>query len=238
MNALIVVARQPVPGQAKTRLTPPLSVEQAAALYEGFLRDTLDLMRAVPDARRVVAYLPREARAYFAHLAPGFELIPQSGENLGARLDHALTSYLSRGAERVVAMNSDGPTLPLAYLRQAFAVLSNHNDVVLGPSEDGGYYLIGLRKPAPRLLREVHMSTPHVLADTLRIAQEENLRVALLPPWYDVDDQASLERLIAELRASAAGVAPHTRSALEHTRRLRSDFRQFSLFDSHQDSLP
>ena len=237
MNALLVVARQPVPGQAKTRLAPPLSFEQAATLYEAFLRDTLDLMRAVPDARRVIAYLPREARAYFVQLAPGFDLIPQSGADLGARLDHALTSYLSRGDERVVVMNSDGPTLPIEYLRQAFERLTEQFDVVLGPSDDGGYYLIGLRKPAPRLLRDVRMSTPHVLADTLHIARGENLRVALLPPWYDVDDHASLERLMAEVRASAADLAPHTRSALENLGRLGVDFRDISLFHPRQDSL-
>jgi uncharacterized protein len=238
MNTLIVVARQPVPGQAKTRLTPPLSAEQAAALYEGFLRDTLDLMRAVPDTRRVIAFRPRASRAYFAQLAPGFELIPQRGEDLGARLDHALTSYLNGGDEQVAVMNSDGPTLPREYLQQAFAALSERSDVVLGPSDDGGYYLIGLRKPAPRLLREVRMSTPRVLADTLRLAREAKLRVALLPPWYDVDDQASLERLIAELRESAASLAPHTRSALEQLGRLHRDFREFSLLHSRQDSLP
>jgi rSAM/selenodomain-associated transferase 1 len=238
MNALIVVAKQPVPGQTKTRLVPPLSFEQAAALYEGFLRDTLALMRAVPDARRVIAYLPREAHDYFAQLAPGFDLIPQSGEDLGARLDHALTNYLSRGDERVVVMNSDGPTLPIAYVRQAFAVLSDPIDAVLGPSDDGGYYLIGLRQPAPRLLRDVRMSTPRVLADTLHIAREENLRVALLPPWYDVDDHASLERLIAEVRASAADSARHTRAALENMGRLHVDFRDLPLFHACQDSLP
>ena len=238
MNALLVVAKQPVPGQTKTRLAPPLSLEQAAALYEGFLRDTLDLMRAVPDARRVIAYLPRGARAYFAQLAPGFDLSPQSGEDLGARLDHALTSYLSRGHERVVVMNSDGPTLPIEYVRQAFAVLSDPIDAVLGPSDDGGYYLIGLRKPAPRLLRDVRMSTPRVLADTLHVAREEHLRVALLPPWYDVDDHASLERLIAEVRASAADSARHTRAALENMGRLHVDFRDLPLFHACQDSLP
>ena len=82
MNVLIVVAKQPVPGQTKTRLVPPLSFEQAAALYEGFLRDTLDLMRAMPNARRVIAYLPHEARDYFAQLAPDFDLLPQTGDDL------------------------------------------------------------------------------------------------------------------------------------------------------------
>jgi len=215
MNILIVVAKRPAPGQAKTRLTPPLSPQQAADLYECFLRDTLDRMRRVPDAQRAIAYLPIEAHSYFAQLAPDFDLIPQIGADLGARLDHALTHYLDQGYERAAIMNSDGPTQPIENLRQAFAALTDHTDVVLGPSDDGGYYLIGLKKPAPRLLREVRMSTPTVLADTLDLAREERLRVSLLPPWYDVDDVASLQRLIAELQTAPADVALHTRSFLE-----------------------
>ena len=216
MNALIVVAKQPTPGQTKTRLVPPLSFAEAAALYEGFLRDTLDLMRGVPDVQRVIAYLPHDAHHYFAQLAPDFDLLPQRGDDLGARLDHALTHYLDRGYARAVIMNSDGPTLPIEYVWQAFELLTDHIDVVLGPSDDGGYYLIGLRKPTPRLLREVRMSTPHVLAATLQIAREENLRVTLLPAWYDVDDRASLKRLTAEVQASDAAVARHTRSVLRN----------------------
>ena len=218
MNVLIVVAKRPAPGRTKTRLTPPLSPQQAADLYECFLRDTLDLMRRVtrhvPDVQRAIAYLPLEARDYFAQLAPDFDLIPQTGADLGARLDHALTSYLDQGYERAVIMNSDGPTQPIENLRQAFAALTDHIDVVLGPSDDGGYYLIGLKKPAPRLLREVRMSTPSVLQDTLTLAREEELRFTLLPQWYDVDDVASLQQLIAELQTAPLEVAPHTRSFL------------------------
>jgi rSAM/selenodomain-associated transferase 1 len=215
MNVLIVVAKRPAPGRTKTRLTPPLFPQQAADLYECFLRDTLDLMRSVPDVHRAIAYLPIEARGYFAELAPDFDLIPQTGADLGARLDHALTHYLNQGYERAVIMNSDGPTQPIRNLRQAFTALNDHTDVVLGPSDDGGYYLIGLKKPAPRLLREVRMSTPTVLADTLDLAREERLRVTLLPQWYDVDDVKSLQKLLAELQAAPSGMAPHTRSFLE-----------------------
>jgi len=214
MNTLIVVAKRPAPGQTKTRLTPPLSAAQAAQLYECFLRDTLDLMRAVPDVRRAVAYLPIAARGYFAHLAPDFDLILQEGADLGARLDQALTHYLTRGTDHAVIMNSDGPTLPIDHVRQAFIELAAGAEVVLGPSADGGYYLIGLRRPAPRLLREVRMSTSQVLADTLALAREENLRVALLPAWYDVDEAESLARLMTELDTTPASVAPHTRSFL------------------------
>jgi hypothetical protein len=214
MNVLIVVAKRPAPGRTKTRLTPPLSPQQAADLYECFLRDTLDLMRRVPDVRHAIAYLPIEARDYFAQLAPDFDLIPQTGADLGARLDHALTHYLDQGYARAAIMNSDGPTLPIENLQQAFVALSDHLDVVLGPSDDGGYYLIGLKQPAPRLLREVRMSTPTVLADTLALAQEERLRVSLLPTWYDVDDVVSLQQLRTELQTTPPEVALYTRSFL------------------------
>ena len=189
-NALLTVAKRPAPGRTKTRLTPPLTPDQASALYECFLRDTLDLMRRVPDVRPAIAYLPAEERAYFEALAPDFDLRLQEGQDLGERLDHALTGALDAGFQRAVIMNSDGPTLPLACLTGAFDALANGADVVLGPADDGGYYLIGLRRPAPRLLRAVRMSTPDVLADTLAIAAQERLRVELLPVWYDVDDAA------------------------------------------------
>lgn len=218
MNALIVVAKRPASGQTKTRLSPPLSPDQAAALYECFLRDTLDLVQRVPNVRPAIAYLPQEAEAYFARIAPEFDRVLQTGGDLGARLDHALTHYLTQGYERVVIMNSDGPTLPIEYLASAFEALSDHVDVALGPSDDGGYYLIGLKRPAPRLLREVQMSTSHVTADTLALAEAEDLRVKLLPMWYDVDDVASLRRLNAELATAPSHIAPHTRSFLRATR--------------------
>lgn len=210
-----MVAKRPAPGRTKTRLTPPLTPEQASALYECFLRDTLELMRRVPGVQPGIAYLPAEARGYFETLAPDFELTVQAGESLGERLDNALTGYLAAGYRRVVIMNSDGPTLPPGHLTAAFDGLRNGADVVLGPSDDGGYYLIGLRRPAPRLLREVRMSTPDVLADTLRIAAEEKLKVELLPLWYDVDDEASLARLRDELAAAPPIVARHTRAFFE-----------------------
>ena len=214
-NALIVVAKQPAPGQTKTRLSPPLSPEQAAALYECFLRDTLDQMRQVEEVDRVIAYLPLDATDHFHKFAPDFQLIPQYGQQLGDRLDNALTSYLSRGYERVVIMDSDSPTLPSSFLSQAFHVLADGADVTLGPCEDGGYYLIGLKRPAPRLLKEVPMSTPTVAADTIALAKEEGLSINLLPTWYDVDDAASLTRLVREMDSLEPEVAVRTRRFLK-----------------------
>jgi hypothetical protein len=214
-NALLVIAKRPTPGQTKTRLVPPLTAEDAAGLYACFLADTLDLVRCVPETDHLIAFLPAEARPYFAALAPDFELVLQEGTGLGERLDNALTGCLRRGYERAVIMNSDGPTLPSTHLAQAFAALRNGAEVVLGPSEDGGYYLIGVRQPVPRLLREVRMSTPTVLADTLALAAEEGLRVELLPAWYDVDEAADLARLASELADAPAEVASRTRAFLE-----------------------
>ena len=213
-NALIVVAKRPAPGNTKTRLSPPLSPKQASALYECFLADTLDQIRQVEGVKRVIAYLPDDARNYFHRLAPDFQLIQQQGPNLGARLDHALTSYLSRGYEHAVIMDSDSPTLPASHLSQAFAALSDGAQVVLGPCEDGGYYLIGCSQPVPRLLREVRMSTPTVAADTIALAREEGLHLTQLPAWYDVDDGASLVRLVREVEELDACTAVHTRRFL------------------------
>ncbi|HZD56898.1 MAG TPA: TIGR04282 family arsenosugar biosynthesis glycosyltransferase [Anaerolineales bacterium] len=213
-NALLVMAKRPAPRRTKTRLTPPLSPLQAATLYECFLKDTLDLVREIPSVQPVIAYLPAQEKAYFRGLAPDFELLLQTGSDLGSRLDKALTQYLARGYGRVVIMNSDGPTLPPRYLEMAFETLAADTDVVLGPCDDGGYYLIGLKQPAPRLLREVRMSTAHVTADTLDLAAEMGLQTTLLPCWYDVDDLDSLARLIEELDGSPSGLAPHTRAFL------------------------
>jgi len=207
-NALIVVAKRPTPGKTKTRLSPPLTPELASALYECFLFDTLDQIRQVSDAQHVIAYL--DEYDYFQRLAPDFELIPQEGHDLGERLDNALTFYLSRGYERVVIMDSDSPTLPPDYLSRAFHILSDSADVVLGPCDDGGYYLIGLKKPIPRLLREVHMSTPTVAADTMALAKEEGLNLVMLPTWYDIDDIASLSRLIKEIEELELVSPTHT----------------------------
>jgi rSAM/selenodomain-associated transferase 1 len=215
-HALLVVAKRPAPGQTKTRLSPPLSPDQASALYECFLRDTLDLIRQVPGIQPVVAYLPQAEANYFIELAPDFELILQEGDDLGARLDHALTYYLHLGYDRVVIMDSDSPTLPASYLKAAFEAL-DEADVVLGPCDDGGYYLIGLKRPAPRLLREVQMSTATVTAETLSLAAEEGLQVKLLPVWYDIDDAAALERLISETAGAPAEVARYTRAFFAST---------------------
>lgn len=213
-RALFIMARRPAAGASKTRLCPPLSPAEAAALYACFLADVIDRVR---DAAGLVAglvpgiaFTPAEAGAHFAALAPGFDLVPQMGATLGERLDGVLGGALSRGYGQVAAVNSDSPSLPAAYLAQAFAALDDPAaDVVLGPCDDGGYYLIGWKRSHPALVREVGMSAADTLAQTLAAATRAGLRVALLPPWYDVDTPADLARLAAD-----PGLGDHTRAFL------------------------
>jgi hypothetical protein len=203
-------------GQTKTRLTPPLTGEQAASLYECFLQDTLELMQT---ARRllpmtlIIAYLPADGEAYFRQLAPDFDLLLQQGNDLSERLDNALSYCLGHGYDQAVIMDSDSPTLSPENLAAAFTAL-DLADVSLGPCDDGGYYLIGLKKPASSLFLKVTMSTDHVTQDTLKQAELANLTAQLLPTSYDIDYAADLRRLIDELDTLPLTTAPHTRAFL------------------------
>ena len=214
-RALVVMAKAPEPGATKTRLVPALTHGQAAELYECFLRDTLDLVRSLPDVSPLVAVWPADAAEYFQQVAPDFEQVEQRGESLAERLDHVLTTCLAAGFSSVVAINSDSPTLPRSRVTAAFERLDLPGvDIVLGPADDGGYYLIGWRRPHSHLVLDVTMSTPQVLDDTLRLAAESDLSVALLDPWYDVDEAADLVRLCEDLQAGSR-FGRHTSAFLE-----------------------
>jgi rSAM/selenodomain-associated transferase 1 len=215
-RALVVMAKRPSPGETKTRLSPPLTAGEAAALYRCFLLDTLELMRQVALAQPIVAYAPEEAKPFFQRCAPpGFGLIPQVGTDLGERLDRVVVDCLRQGYSQVAIIASDSPTIPLPYLDQAYRELDDPAvDAVLGPCDDGGYYLVGLKRRCPALFRGMVMSTATVLEETLARAKRADLSVACLPPWYDVDTFADLEHLEHELRARPEHPAQHTRRYL------------------------
>ncbi len=200
-RALIVMAKQPVAGQTKTRLSPPLSLSKAAELYRCLLLDTLETVREAAGhlpIKAFIAFYPAQGQSEFQALAPDFQLLAQQGRNLNERLSGALLSVQERGYDQVTAINSDSPALPAAFLIRAYQELDDPGiDVVLGPCDDGGYYLIGWKRPYPNLVRDVPMSTPTVLADTVALALGAGLRVAMLPSWYDVDDDAALSRMRA-----------------------------------------
>jgi hypothetical protein len=222
--ALAVMTKAPQAGRVKTRLTPPLSAEEAASLNVCFLRDTaaaISHTAASGRAKGVGVYTPRGSEAaYSGILPPEFILVPQRGDAFGERLTAATDDLLQLGFDSVCLIDSDSPTVPSAAFAQAVEILSQPTDcVVLGPSDDGGYYLIGLKKTHRRLFEEIEWSTERVLEQTIAAAREIDLPVHLLPTWYDVDDRATLSRLCQELFGSNgttanSSAAPATRDFL------------------------
>lgn len=214
--ALGVMIKAPRAGASKTRLVPPLTHDEAAALSACFLRDTTDNIARIARSERaagVAVYTPVGTEAAFDGLLPaGFSLLAQRGEAFGDRLFHAAHDLLAVGYESLCLIDADSPTLPTALLLQAVNALARASDrVVLGPTADGGYYLIGLKQAHRHLFTDVEWSTARVLAQTVARAAEINLAVELLPAWYDVDDAASLSALCDELFAAEAA---HARDGL------------------------
>jgi rSAM/selenodomain-associated transferase 1 len=187
---LIVIAKEPRPGRVKTRLTPPYSPEQAAALAEAALADTLDTVVATPVMRRVLA-LSGEPGPW---LPPRIELIVQRGDGLDERL--AAAFYDAYRGRPMVLIGMDTPQVTTDLLAAAGKALSTH-DAVLGPADDGGFWLLGLRTPDPGLLTGVPMSRPDTGAAQLARLRRAGLRVAELPELTDVDTAADAERVAA-----------------------------------------
>lgn len=198
--AVAAMAKVPVAGEVKTRLCPPLSLAQAAELARCLLADRVEQLAAMPTADRLVAFWPPEREADLRGLVPpGLRLVPQCGADLGARMDRLLSDLLAEGYAGAIVVGTDTPTVPTAYLEQACAALrSGAADLVLGPAEDGGYYLIGLAAPAPELFVEVPWGEATVYARTLARARMGGRRITILPPWFDVDHPADLARLTGE----------------------------------------
>ncbi len=185
----IIFAKEPVPGQVKTRLSPPLRPEEACRLYRCFLEDILEGTAQIPGMELALAYAPSGAGDFFRHLAPAAaHLVPQEGQDLGERQARAFAWGFAGGFETVLLRGSDSPDLPGAFLLEARETLAaGRAEVVLGPSLDGGYYLIGLQALYPELFEGLSWSTGTVLADTLSRARGLSLRVHLLPYWQDID---------------------------------------------------
>jgi rSAM/selenodomain-associated transferase 1 len=213
-RALLVVGKPPVPGRTKTRLVPPLSADEAALLSRGFLLDSVNLGLSLGWERTTVVHPRGAADAVAAILSRTVNLFEQPGHGLQDALTSAFAAHFAFGFDQVVLIGSDNPTLPADILVQATASLSDH-DVVIGPSADGGYYLIGLRQPHPGLFEAIDWSTPRVYAQTVARAARLGLDVASVAEWYDVDEPADLDRLQRDLASRPSAVAAHTRTALQ-----------------------
>jgi rSAM/selenodomain-associated transferase 1 len=188
-ETVLVVAKAPAGGRSKTRLVPPLSRPQAAALHEALLLDTLDACRAEAAHVRILHASPEEA-GELARLAPGLPLELQEGRGLADALRLGIARHAGKGPVAIVS--SDVPGIPPGSLGTAFAALREDVDVVLGPALDGGYWLIAMREPHELPFRDIPWSTPAALAVTRRRCEEAGLRIAELDPWRDVDTLVDL----------------------------------------------
>jgi rSAM/selenodomain-associated transferase 1 len=202
--AIAVMAKASMAGRTKTRLVPPLTFEEAAGLNTAFLRDVADNVLAAAAFAEItgwMAYAPAGSEAFFkAHLPASIGLLETVKPDFGACLFHAASSLLDCGHDAVCLLNSDSPTLPVGYLVAAATALAAPGDrVVLGPSTDGGYYLIGIKQPHEPLFQNVEWSTERVFRQTLARCAEARLPVFQLPVWYDVDDADALRVLIGEV---------------------------------------
>jgi rSAM/selenodomain-associated transferase 1 len=210
----IIMAKQPQAGSTKTRLCPPLSPTEAADLYEALLKDTLALAGSLEGIDLAVAITPPDSRPYFEGITPaGARLMPISGCHIGDCLVQSFENLFELGYKKAIALNSDGPSLPPAYLLQAAQALEQ-NDVVLGPGFDGGYYLIGLKHLHRAIFDGIAWSSRKVMNQTLQRAAALGLSVFQTPVWYDVDTAPDLRRLIAELNHRSPDHLVHTRRFL------------------------
>lgn len=205
---IAVMAKASRPGLTKTRLVPPLTHDQAAALNTAFLRDingniSLAARQAPPHAgiAAYAAFGPPGSEAFFHRVLPrSVTLIAAWLPNFGACLLHAIGEILARGHASAVVLNADSPTLPTSLLNQAAEILARPGDrAVLGPSSDGGYYLLGLKAAHRRMFEDIAWSTERVGEQTQERARDIGLDLCLLPEWYDVDDIATLRRVHGEL---------------------------------------
>jgi rSAM/selenodomain-associated transferase 1 len=185
-RTLGLFAKEPVPGRVKTRLVAGSSPEWAAAVARAFLEDLVERLSQVA-ARRVLAFAPPEGEPFFSALVQGrFSLTPQADGDLGRRMAAFFAEQFRSGAGAVVLVGADSPTLPTAFVEQAFTELE-HADVVLGPATDGGYYLVGCAGRLPPIFDGPAWGSRRVLAETIDRLADPSWRLALLPPWYDID---------------------------------------------------
>jgi hypothetical protein len=225
--AVSIVCKTPGVGGGKSRLRPLLGAERVAELSACFIRDIAETLDCLPESvggTRIAIYSPSGSEDALRPLLPsGWRLVLQEAATIGQVLHASTAAFLAEGHDCALVVNADSPTLPGAMVEQAVAALRQPGDrVVFGPASDGGYYLIGLKRPHARLFEEIAWSTPTVLAQSCDRAAEIGLPVALLPMWYDVDDAATLAMLEAELAGQSLDFAPSglRGGAARHTRAL------------------
>ena len=196
-NALAVMAKAPLPGQVKTRLQPSLTAEEAAALSRSLLVDQLNHLQELATTDFYLAFAPDDAQCLMEKLAPScFHLFPQQGDDLGGRMAAVFEGLFQMGHRSIVLIGGDLPPVPLRFFNQAYAFLeSSEKRVVLGPSRDGGYYLVGSNRRTPEIFQDMSWSHSEVLKETQNRLASLRVAYCLLPPWFDIDTVDDLRYL-------------------------------------------
>ena len=218
-NALVLFAKDPVEGQVKTRLGSLLDSKTTLDLYFHFLADSLDKISAVAGVDRFVGVASEPETDFFqqAGRRHEFTLFMQEGQNLGQRMHRAFLDRFEEGYQRVVIIGADSPSLPIAYMEEAFC---SEEPVVIGPATDGGYYLIGMQGGVLDIFQGISWGTGRVLEETLAVVREKRVGAGLLPVWYDVDLPEDLRFLRTHMQWMEQAGLPVSRATLKFLNQL------------------
>ena len=190
-SALCIMFRIPEYGNVKQRLAAQIGHNEALNAYASMLHETIN---NVSRLKGIDIYGFYEGRAsQQANLLQGFETLPQQGKDLGEKMLNAVNLLFKKGYSKVILIGSDSPDMPVSFVSEAFVQLDSH-ELVIGPSNDGGYYLIGMNSPIDSVFKGIQWGQSNVLQETISIAESEGIKYFLLPEWYDIDDLDSLKR--------------------------------------------
>ncbi len=194
-TCLIIFAKEPEAGRVKTRLTGYIDNDKIVDLYKGFIKKTIDMANKIESDRKILAYDYFGEPEFLNSVKDEFSFFEQDGSDLGEKMHNAFLYAERSGSDATVIIGTDSPDLPFEYINDAFLRLSE-KDVVIGPAIDGGYYLIGVRKPDPDIFKDVEWSSNKVLGRTLKNIKNAGKVVSLLDEWYDIDTPEDLERYL------------------------------------------
>jgi rSAM/selenodomain-associated transferase 1 len=216
-NCVLFFVKYPALGKVKTRLAEQIGQDAAADLYRNFVTDILATLKSLDVNFKIVFALGNSQEQFQQWLGKEYSYIPQVGQDLGQRMKNAFLEAFNEGFKDVVVIGSDSPDLPRKYLELAFTALDT-NDVVIGPSSDGGYYLIGFTREAflPEAFERISWSSNKVFEQTVNILKRYSQSLYLLPQWYDVDTLADLESLLQRNEKSAFSKSVTMHCLLEH----------------------
>ncbi len=216
MKCIVLFSKAPVPGKVKTRLVPPLNHNEAASLQKSFVFDTLTTLLAKENHKVFLACHPSSEHPFFKSLKKRYPLtlINQGAGNLGDRMKRTILLLRSKKYSKIIIVGSDSPTLPCQYIGDGFDKLDK-NDLVIGPSIDGGYYLLGVKGDIPDIFDRIPWGSDAVFEETMVRARGSAIKTSVLPFWYDIDTIKELRFLVVHLASIPENQSVFTRNTIE-----------------------